>query len=88
MAKVHPNEAHEPPEMAVGREEDGGGAAAVLTVWRKSLLFGCSGFTVFDGQGNLAFRVDVYGGDAAAGTVVLMDSSGTPLLTLRRKVTD
>lgn len=87
MAKVHPNAAHEPLKMAVGREENGGGAAAVLTVWRKSLLFGCSGFTVFDGQGNLAFRVDVYGGDAAPGALVLMDSSGTPLLTLRRKVT-
>ncbi|KAG6489540.1 protein LURP-one-related 8-like [Zingiber officinale] len=85
MAKVHPNAAHGPLEMAVVREEDGGGAAAVLTVWQKSLLFGCSGFTVFDGQGNLAFRVDVYGGDAAAGALVLMDSSGTPLLTLRRK---
>ncbi|KAI0520026.1 hypothetical protein KFK09_007491 [Dendrobium nobile] len=31
-----------------------------LTVWRKSLLFNCKGFTVFDAEGNLVFRVDKY----------------------------
>lgn len=63
----------------------GGGEAAVLTVWKKSLLFNCSGFTVFDGKGNLVFRVDNYvAGDK--GEVVLMDASGKPLLTIRRKV--
>ncbi|CAN6348819.1 unnamed protein product [Urochloa humidicola] len=80
MAKVHPNapdissnpSIHEPP--------------AVLTVWRKSLLFNCDGFTVFDSKGNLAFRVDCYGsGGRRRSEVVLMDAAGKPLLTLRRK---
>ncbi|KAG6745460.1 hypothetical protein POTOM_052132 [Populus tomentosa] len=34
--------------------------AVVLTVWKKSLLFNCHGFTVYDGRGNLVFRVDNY----------------------------
>ena len=57
----------------------------VLTVWKKSLLFNCDGFTVFDSNGNLVFRVDNYvpGGD---GEIVLMDASGRSLLTIRRKV--
>ncbi|MQM23793.1 hypothetical protein Taro_056863 [Colocasia esculenta] len=88
MARVHPNTAvasrrgrlpspaHLPP--------DAGGEAAVLTVWRKSLLFNCDGFTVFDAKGNLVFRVDNYT-SSHRGEVVLMDASGTPLLTIRRK---
>ncbi|XP_066340854.1 protein LURP-one-related 8-like [Miscanthus floridulus] len=62
----------------------------VLTVWRKSLLLNCSGFTVYDASGALAFRVDCY--DSArrglrrrAAEVVLMDVAGTPLLTVRRR---
>ena len=58
----------------------------VLTVWRRSLLFNCDGFTVFDARGDLAFRVDSY--DASGrrrAEVVLMDATGTPLLTVRRK---
>jgi len=55
----------------------------VLTVWKKSLLFNCDGFTVFDNKGNLVFRVDNY----ATGNkeIVLMDASGRSLLTIRRK---
>ncbi|MFS7990091.1 putative tubby-like protein [Helianthus anomalus] len=32
----------------------------VLTVWKKSLIFSCDGFTVYNSNGNLAFRVDNY----------------------------
>ncbi|KAI3732557.1 hypothetical protein L1987_63763 [Smallanthus sonchifolius] len=56
----------------------------VLTVWKKSLLFNCDGFTVYDTKGSLVFRVDNY----AAGNkteVVLMDATGRSLLTIRRK---
>ncbi|XP_068644484.1 protein LURP-one-related 8-like [Aristolochia californica] len=56
----------------------------VLTVWRKSLLFNCSGFTVFDKKGNLVFRVDNYA-SGNKGEVVLMDAAGKSLLTIRRK---
>ncbi|XP_010922827.1 protein LURP-one-related 8 [Elaeis guineensis] len=89
MAKVHPNAASPALELprpavscrggAAGRQE-----AAVLTVWRKSLLFNCSGFTVFDAKGSLVFRVDNYG-SGSKGEVLLMDAAGKPLLTIRRK---
>lgn len=57
-----------------------------LTVWRKSLLFNCSGFTVFDSRGNLVYRVDKYSKSGSQGEIVLMDAAGKPCLTLRRKV--
>ncbi|GAB4826526.1 hypothetical protein Ancab_033421 [Ancistrocladus abbreviatus] len=62
----------------------GGGEAEVLTVWKKSLLLNCKGFTVYDGKGNLVFRVDNYVA-ASKAEVVLMDAAGKPLLTIRRK---
>ncbi|KAM0853355.1 hypothetical protein ACQ4PT_051116 [Festuca glaucescens] len=92
MAKVHPNVAvPESPAGAVVEEERQ--QPTVLTVWRKSLLFNCDGFTVFDATGGLAFRVDRYGSSSygrrrrrAAEDVVLMDAAGKPLLTVRRKI--
>ncbi|KAK3444691.1 hypothetical protein EUGRSUZ_A00877 [Eucalyptus grandis] len=87
MTKVHPNAAAAAAQAAApargfslsyGKEE-------VLTVWKKSLLLNCNGFTVFDCKGNLVFRVDNYlAGNK--GEVVLMDAAGKPLLTVRRKV--
>lgn len=56
----------------------------VLTVWRKSLLFNGKGFTVFDGKGDLVFRVDNYESENKD-EIVLMDAEGKPLLTIRRK---
>ncbi|XP_043698690.1 protein LURP-one-related 8 [Telopea speciosissima] len=86
MTKVHPNSsatatatASEVQKPAYDKKE-----SSVLTVWNKSLLFNCSGFTVFDARGNLVFRVDNY----VAGNkdeIVLMDAAGKPLLTIRRK---
>jgi uncharacterized protein YxjI len=59
-------------------------------LWRKSLLFNCDGFTVFDATGGLAFRVDRYGSSSGsrrrAEDVVLMDAAGKPLLTVRRNI--
>lgn len=57
----------------------------VLTVWKKSLLFNCDGFTVFDAHGDLVYRVDNYV-SASKGQIFLMDAFGTTLLTIRRKV--
>ncbi|CAL5360133.1 unnamed protein product [Camellia sinensis] len=53
-----------------------------LTVWRKSLVFSCKGFTVIDSNGNYAFRVDNYTGHPVE--VILMDGSGKPILTMCR----
>jgi len=99
MTKVYPNaaaravpEQHscEISETLKGRSGDEAGASGrdtvVLTVWKKSLLFNCNGFTVYDGKGNLVFRVDNYMAPSGAkGEIVLMDAAGKPLLTIRRK---
>ncbi|KAH9626638.1 hypothetical protein KSS87_001098 [Heliosperma pusillum] len=55
----------------------------ILTVWRKSLLVSCSGFTVIDSKGNLVYRVDNYCGRRPA-EIVLMDGFGKSVLTMRR----
>ncbi|XP_020599949.1 protein LURP-one-related 8-like [Phalaenopsis equestris] len=60
-------------------------APAALTVWLKSLLFNCNGFTVFDSKGNLVFRVDEYARSGNKGEIVLMDAAGNSRLTIRRK---
>jgi len=81
-AKVHPNVAVPylgQPAAAAADEEP-----VTLTVWRKSLLFNCRGFTVFDASGNLVYRVDSYASDSRA-EVVLMDAAGRAVLTVRRR---
>lgn len=57
----------------------------ILTVWRKSLVMSCKGFTVIDSQGNLVYRVDNYCGRPHE--ITLMDASGNSVLTLRRRTT-
>ncbi|XP_022862059.1 protein LURP-one-related 8-like [Olea europaea var. sylvestris] len=79
MTKVHPKATV--PALA---PPSSNGSPAVLTVWKKSLLFNCDGFTVFDAKGNLVFRVDNYMSHNNA-QIVLMDASGNSLFTIRRK---
>ncbi|XP_068668292.1 protein LURP-one-related 8-like [Aristolochia californica] len=80
MTKVYPNTSGSAgPRVGCDGEKE-----EVLTVWRKSLLFNCSGFTVFDQKGNLVFRVDNYAA-GNKGEVFLMDAAGKSLLTIRRK---
>lgn len=64
-------------------DDHGGGACTSLTVWRKSLLINCNGFTVIDSEGNLIFRVDNYSGRPQE--IVLMDGSGKSVLTMHRR---
>ncbi|CAH2074700.1 unnamed protein product [Thlaspi arvense] len=75
MAKVHPKGGKNP-SLETGSE------ASVLTVWKKSLMFSCNGFAVFDSNGDLVFRVDNYM-HGNRGQILLMDASGKPLLTIR-----
>uniref|UniRef100_A0A0D3HHJ1 Tubby C-terminal domain-containing protein n=1 Tax=Oryza barthii TaxID=65489 RepID=A0A0D3HHJ1_9ORYZ len=89
-AKVHPNvaAAPQPPCISsiVSQQQEEEEPPVVLTVWRKSLLFNCHGFTVFDAKGNLAFRLDCYDSTSSRrADLVLMDAAGKPLLTIRRK---
>ena len=83
-------------------DDDGGGgsgssnppcpaaAVVVLTVWKRSSMTfqGTDGFTVFDGNGRLAFRVDNYSRKKGLlkGGLVLMDGPGKALLTLKPQV--
>uniref|UniRef100_A0A0E0L3Y6 Protein LURP-one-related 8 n=1 Tax=Oryza punctata TaxID=4537 RepID=A0A0E0L3Y6_ORYPU len=87
-AKVHPNLAVpsliKPPMAPPASAAAAAGGDVVLTVWRKSLLFNCRGFTVFDASGDLVYRVDSYEADSRA-EVVLMDAAGVPVVTVRRK---
>ncbi|XP_019151083.1 PREDICTED: protein LURP-one-related 17 [Ipomoea nil] len=53
-----------------------------LTVWRKSLVFSCNGFTVIGSDGSLVFRVDNYSGHPHQ--IILMDGHGNPILTICR----
>lgn len=59
-----------------------------FTVRKTSLFFADDGFTVYDSTGCLVFRVDSYSPDAGRDSdeVVLMDSSGSCILTVSRKV--
>ncbi|XP_024934784.3 protein LURP-one-related 17 [Ziziphus jujuba] len=61
----------------------GGGTCTSLTVWRKSLLISCNGFTVIDSKGNLIYRVDNYIGHPQE--IILMDGSGKSVLTMHRR---
>ncbi|KAL0382550.1 UNVERIFIED_CONTAM: protein LURP-one-related 8 [Sesamum calycinum] len=85
MTKVYPNASPLPkPSGGCTKAAADDSSSRVLTVWRKSLLFNCDGFTVFDADGNLVYRVDNYM-SGNKGEIFLMDASGTSLLTIRRK---
>lgn len=58
-----------------------------LTVLKTSLFFTGDGFVVYDSKGQLVFRFDSYGPNTRdKEELVLMNSHGRSLLTLRRKV--
>nr|DAD26724.1 TPA_asm: hypothetical protein HUJ06_028192 [Nelumbo nucifera] len=48
-----------------------------LTVWRKTLLFSCNGFTVIGSDRLLDFRIDNYM-DSNREQILLMNGSGNP----------
>ncbi|KAK8486863.1 hypothetical protein V6N13_026539 [Hibiscus sabdariffa] len=86
---VHDEEHQQQPKLSKTRGSDGCGSGAggdlctSLTVWRKSLLVTCTGFTVIDCSGNLVYRVDNYMGGRPK-ELVLMDGKGTSILTMKR----
>lgn len=60
-----------------------------LTVLKTSHFFVGDGFTVYDSNGQVLFRVETYGGvDSTTdqNQLFLMDASGKCLLTVRKKV--
>ncbi|XP_038900421.1 protein LURP-one-related 17 [Benincasa hispida] len=71
----------QPPED-VERGGAGSGPSVSLTVWRKSLLLTCNGFTVIDRNGNIVYRVDNY--TERPEEIILMDGLGESVLTMCR----
>lgn len=85
MSRIHPTTAHSCPNLRALEEEV---VPVVLTVWKRSSMSfqGTDGFTVYDRNGRLAFRVDNYSRRRRRGALVLMDGDGNPLLTLKPQV--
>eukprot|EP01018_Ginkgo_biloba_P004649 Gb_03358 [translate_table: standard] len=71
-------------QYAMDERKLGNASPTILTVWRKSLVLNCNGFTVYDSTGSLVFRVDDYA-STLNDEVVLMDAAGKALITMRRK---
>jgi hypothetical protein len=81
---VHDQEHHhEPVAEAEVETRINDGTCTSLTVWRKSLLISCNGFTVINSCGDLVYRVDNY--IDRPDELVLMDGSGKSILTMRRR---
>ncbi|URE21062.1 hypothetical protein MUK42_12516 [Musa troglodytarum] len=63
---------------------------SVWTVWNKSSMgfHGTDGFSIYDSQGRLAFRVDNYSRKhkCFAGQLLLMDANGKALMALRPQI--
>lgn len=78
MGRIHPAQS-----KCGGRE---GSGSSTWTVWKKSSMAfqGTDGFSVYNSQGRLAFRVDNY--SRKHRELVLMDGGGKPLLALRPQV--
>ncbi|XP_010553543.1 PREDICTED: protein LURP-one-related 17 [Tarenaya hassleriana] len=76
------HEEYQPPHPEA-REIVDGGACTTLTVWRKSLLVSCEGFTVIDWKGDLVYRVDNYARTRPE-ELLLMDKDGNSVLFMRR----
>ncbi|XWS50017.1 hypothetical protein CRYUN_Cryun12cG0052300 [Craigia yunnanensis] len=77
---VH-EEHQEQPELSKTKTQ--GDLCTSLTVWRKSLIISCNGFTVIGSDGSLVYRVDNYMGRPKE--LILMDGSGKSILTMHRK---
>ncbi|XP_010436109.1 PREDICTED: protein LURP-one-related 17 [Camelina sativa] len=81
---VHGEDAPSSPESKVTvSAAEPEGACTTLTVWRKSLLVSCEGFTVIDSNGDLIYRVDNYA-RTRPGELILMDKDGNSLLLMQR----
>ncbi|XP_015584531.1 protein LURP-one-related 17 [Ricinus communis] len=78
---VHDEEDHQ--QQNETKIADDGGTCTSLTVWRKSLIINCNGFTVINSHGDLAYRVDSY--MVRPHELILMDGSGKSVLTVHRR---
>ncbi|KAJ1686615.1 hypothetical protein LUZ63_018005 [Rhynchospora breviuscula] len=87
MSRIHPTEAKNTDTIELASTSN---RPTVWTVWKKSSMSfqGTDGFSIFDSQGKLAFRVDNYSRRHKYLTreIILLDGSGKPLLALRPQI--
>ncbi|XP_020521824.1 protein LURP-one-related 8 [Amborella trichopoda] len=85
MSRIHPGK-----DKYSTEEQRATGPPTVSTVWKKSSMGfqGTDGFTVFDSNGNIAFRVDNYTRNSRCLTngPVHKDGTGAALFTLCPKI--
>ncbi|EEF42303.1 protein LURP-one-related 5 [Ricinus communis] len=95
MSKIHPAEKRCQDLLLAEKENNkvdrhGHRKLCTLTVWKRSSMSfqGTDGFTVFDTQGKLVFRVDNYSrkNRHVGSGLVLMDGVGNALLTLKPQI--
>ena len=88
--RIHPSSSDAAGRARLRAAEERERRPAVYTVWKRSSMGfqGTDGFCVYDDAGGLAFRVDNYSRrrKLCAGELLLMDGTGTPLLSLRPQV--
>ncbi|OVA17154.1 LURP1-like domain [Macleaya cordata] len=89
MSRIHPTE-NRPTDETPLKEIVHHDCPSILTVWKKSSMSfqGTDGFTVFNHEGKLVFRVDNYSrtNRCLIGGLVLMDGAGRALMTLRPQI--
>ncbi|PKU70241.1 Protein LURP-one-related 8 [Dendrobium catenatum] len=87
MSKIRPSELRTERSMAAKPTVN---TAESWTVWKKSSMafVGSDGFSIFDGNGKLAFRVDNYSrrNKYLVGELLLTDVDGRPLLALKPQI--
>ncbi|XP_010922834.1 protein LURP-one-related 5 [Elaeis guineensis] len=86
MYRIHPTES----KIDVGQPATRSTSPSVWTVWKKSSMAfqGTDGFSVYDSNGRLAFRVDNYSRRHKCFTreLLLMDGGGTALMALKPQI--
>ncbi|XP_010931513.1 protein LURP-one-related 8-like [Elaeis guineensis] len=86
MHRIHPTEG----KIDVGELATTSKSPSVWTVWNKSSMAfpGTDGFSVYDSNGRLAFRVDNYSRrhNCFTGELLLMDGNGRALMALRPQI--
>ncbi|KAM7494225.1 hypothetical protein LguiB_028834 [Lonicera macranthoides] len=81
MAKVYPQT---PITSATIDSTNMTSTKETFTIWMKSLVFHGNGFTVFNSNGEIVYRIDNYN-KKCSGEVYLMDLRGKVLFSIHRK---
>ena len=88
MAKVHPQmPAAVPPPPPPPSDSCITSRRETFTLWMKSLVIQGNGYTVFNSDGEIVYRIDNYDKKRSS-EVYLMDLQGKVLFTILQRVSD